>query len=148
MPSGASRWWRCAASAIVSPACSNCRSRGGWRSAPRGSRQPARIEAALSAPEVDFDRAYALVQDMFAGALAGTALEWPREGTLALNIARSSVAGVAVQRSDINLRFDARALDIERLAIADFGGASVTAKGSIDISTRAPRGTVTLEPHF
>jgi large subunit ribosomal protein L24 len=106
---------------------------------------PARIEAALSAPEVDFDRAYGMVQDMFAGTLAGTALEWPREGTLALNVARSSVAGVAVQRSDINLRFDARALDIERLAIAASGGASVTAKGSIDISTRAPRGTVTLD---
>ena len=112
-----------------------------WPSADR----PARIEAALSAPEVDFDRGYALVQDMFAGTLAGTALEWPREGTLALNVARSSVAGVAVQRADVNLRFDAKALDIERLAIADFGGASVAAKGSIDISARAPRGTVTLD---
>jgi tetratricopeptide (TPR) repeat protein len=107
--------------------------------------RPARIEAALSAPEVDFDRAYALVQDMFAGAAAGTALEWPREGTLALNVARSSVAGVAVQSTDVSLRFDAHALDIERLAIADFGGASVAAKGNVDVSTRAPRGTVTLD---
>jgi tetratricopeptide (TPR) repeat protein len=106
---------------------------------------PARIEAALSAPEVDFDRAYGLVQDMLAGTLAGTALEWPREGTLALNVARSSVAGVAVQRADVNLRFDARALDIERLAIADFGGASIAATGSIDIGAQSPRGTVTLD---
>jgi hypothetical protein len=107
--------------------------------------RPARIEAALSAPEVDFDRAYALVQDMFAGSAAGTALEWPREGTLALNVARSSVAGVAVQSTDVSLRFDAHALDIERLAIGDFGGASVAAKGNIDVSSRAPRGTVTLD---
>ena len=106
---------------------------------------PARIEAALSAPEVDFDRAYGLVQDAFAGTSAGAPLEWPKEGTLALNIARSSVAGVTVQRADVNLRFDPRALEIERLAIADFGGTSVAAKGSIDISTRAPRGTVTLD---
>ncbi len=106
---------------------------------------PARIEAALSAPEVDFDRAYGLVQDMFAGTIAGTALEWPREGTLALNVARSSVAGVAVQRADVNLRFDARALDIERLAIADFGGASIVATGSIDIGAQSPRGTVTVD---
>ena len=106
---------------------------------------PAQIEAALSAPEVDFDRAYGLVQDAFAGTSAGAPLEWPKEGTLALNIARSSVAGVTVQRADVNLRFDPRALEIERLAIADFGGTSVAAKGSIDISTRAPRGTVTLD---
>jgi uncharacterized protein involved in outer membrane biogenesis/Flp pilus assembly protein TadD len=111
---------------------------------PVGDR-PARIEAALSAPEVDFDRGYALVQDMFAGTLAGPALEWPREGTLALDIARSSIAGVAVQRADIKLRLDTRALDIERLAIADFGGASVAGRGSIDLGTRTPRGTVALD---
>jgi uncharacterized protein involved in outer membrane biogenesis/tetratricopeptide (TPR) repeat protein len=106
---------------------------------------PARVEAALSAPEIDFDRAYGLVQDMFAGTLADTSLEWPREGTLAFNIARSSIAGVAVRDADVDLRFDARALDIERLAIADFGGASVAAKGSVDIRAWAPRGTLTLD---
>ena len=106
---------------------------------------PARIESALSAPEVDFDRAYGLVQDVFAGTAAGVPLEWPKEGTLALNIAQSSVAGVTVQRADVNLRFAPQALEIERLAIADFGGASIAAKGNIDFSTRAPRGTVTLD---
>ncbi len=106
---------------------------------------PARIEAALSAPEVDFDRAYGLVQDVLAGTAAGAPLEWPKEGTLALNIAHSSVAGVTVQRADVNLRFAPQALEIERLAIADFGGASIAAKGNIDFSTQAPRGTVMLD---
>ena len=32
---------------------------------------PARIEAALSAPELDFDRAHGLVRDVFAGTSAG-----------------------------------------------------------------------------
>ncbi len=107
--------------------------------------RPARVEAALSAPEVDFDRTYALLQDMAAGSLGGDAFAWPREGTLALNIAHSSVAGVAVQGADVDLRFDAGALGIERLAIADFGGATVAAKGTIDINAQTPRGAVTLD---
>jgi uncharacterized protein involved in outer membrane biogenesis/tetratricopeptide (TPR) repeat protein len=110
-----------------------------------GTDRPARIEAALSAPEVDFDKAYALAQDMFAGTLGGVPFEWPREGTLTLNVARSSVAGVAVQGTDVDLRFDDRTFNIERLAIADLGGASVAAKGNIDISARPPQGNVTLD---
>jgi uncharacterized protein involved in outer membrane biogenesis/tetratricopeptide (TPR) repeat protein len=107
--------------------------------------RPARIEAALSAPEVDFDKAYALAQDMFAGTLGGVPFEWPREGTLALNVAHSSVAGVAVQGADIDLRFDDRTLNIERLAVADLGGASIAAKGNIELTARAPQGNVTLD---
>lgn len=110
-----------------------------------GAARPARIEAALSAPEVDFDKAFGLAQDMFAGTLGGVPFEWPREGTLALNVARSSVAGVAVQGTDIDLRFDDRTLDIERLAVADLGGASIAAKGNIDLRAQSPRGNVTLD---
>jgi uncharacterized protein involved in outer membrane biogenesis/tetratricopeptide (TPR) repeat protein len=107
--------------------------------------RPARIEAALSAPEVDFDKAYGLAQDMLAGTLGGVPFEWPREGTLALNVAHSSVAGVAVQGTDVDLRFDDRTLDIERLAVADLGGASIAAKGKIDLSAQSPQGNVTLD---
>jgi uncharacterized protein involved in outer membrane biogenesis/tetratricopeptide (TPR) repeat protein len=110
-----------------------------------GTDRPARIEAALSAPEIDFDKAYGLARDMFAGTLGGVPFEWPREGTLTLNVARSSVAGVAVQGTDIDLRFDDHALNVERLAIADLGGASLTAKGNIELSARAPQGNVTLD---
>jgi uncharacterized protein involved in outer membrane biogenesis/tetratricopeptide (TPR) repeat protein len=110
-----------------------------------GTDRPARIEAALSAPEIDFDKAYGLAQDMLAGTLGGVPFEWPREGTLALNIAHSSVAGVAVQGTDIDLRFDDRTLDIERLAVADLGGASIAAKGNIDLSAQSPQGNVTLD---
>jgi uncharacterized protein involved in outer membrane biogenesis len=109
------------------------------------SDRPARIEAALSAPEVDFDKAYGLAQDMLAGTLGGIPFEWPREGTLALNVAHSSVAGVAVQGADIDLRFDDRTLNIERLAVADLGGASITAKGNIDLGAQSPQGNGTLD---
>ncbi len=107
--------------------------------------RPARIEAALSAPEVDFDKAYGLARDMLAGTLGGLPFEWPREGTLALNVAHSSIAGVAVQGTDVDLRFDDRTFNIERLAIADLGGASVAAKGNIDLTAQSPQGNVTLD---
>ena len=110
-----------------------------------GTDRPARIEAALSAPEVDFDKAYGLAQDMLAGTLGGVPFAWPREGTLALNVAHSSVAGIAVQGTDIDLRFDDRTLDIERLAVADLGGTSIAAKGKIDLSAQSPQGNVTLD---
>ena len=103
--------------------------------------RPARFDAALSAPELDLDRVLALAK-----AMAGeAAFEWPREGALALKIARASVAGVDAKQADVNLRIDANGLEIERLAIADFGGAALALKGRIDTKAQAPRGAVTLD---
>ena len=103
--------------------------------------RPARFDAALSAPELDLDRVLALAK-----AMAGeAAFEWPREGALALKIARASVAGVDAKQADVNLRIDANGLEIERLAIADLGGAALALKGRIDTKTQAPRGVVTLD---
>ena len=69
---------------------------------PRGERPP-RIEAALSAPEIDLDRVTALVQGVF----GDTAFEWPREGTLALKVGKAVVAGVEAKGADVNMQFDA-----------------------------------------
>src|SRR5262249_61838802 len=55
-----------------------------WANAER----PPRIEAAFSAPDIDFDRIYWLPQ----GVLAGTPFQWPREGYLALKVVPASVA--------------------------------------------------------
>ena len=78
-------------------------------------------------------------------ASAGDGLRMAARGTLALNVARSSVAGVAVQGTDVSLRFDGRALESSGSPSPISAGASVAAKGNIDISARAPRGTVTLD---
>jgi large subunit ribosomal protein L24 len=103
-----------------------------WASGER----PPRIELALSAPDIDLDRAYALAQ----GALADTVFEWPREGTLSLKVGRTMVAGVEARQADIDLQFDRRGLEIARLSIGDFGGAAVAVTGSVD--TQASRGTL------
>ena len=43
------------------------------------------------------------------------------------------------------MRIDANGLDIERLAIADFGGAALSVKGRIDTRAQSPRGAMTLD---
>jgi len=106
-----------------------------WASAER----PPRIEAALSAPDIDFDRIYGLAQGM----LADTPFEWPREGALSLKVDRAVVAGVETRRADIAVQFDRRGFEITRLAIGDFGGAALAVKGRVD--AQAPRGTVTID---
>ncbi len=108
-----------------------------WASGER----PPRVEAVLSAPEIDFDRVYALTQGMF----ADTAFEWPREGKLSVKVGRASFAGVDAKRADVNMQFDRQGLDIERFAIGDFGGAALAVKGRIDTRTPSPRGSVSVD---
>jgi len=103
--------------------------------------RPARLDAVLTAPEVDFDRVHAFAKSM----LGDTALDWPREGTLSLKIARASLAGVEAKQADVNMRIDANGIEIDQLAIADFGGAALAVKGRIDTKAHAPRGAVTLD---
>ena len=105
------------------------------------SERPARIEASLRAPDIDIDRTYALMQ----GLLAGTAFDWPREGEVRAEIGRASLAGVEALRTDVNMRFNTHGVEIERLAIGDFGGAMLAIKGRIDTREQSPTGALTLE---
>jgi len=106
----------------------------------RGERPP-RIEANLTAPDIDFDRAYALAQGVF----AGTSFELPREGAISLKLGRAALAGVEARRADIDVQFEQGGLDIKRLTVGDFGGAALGIKGRIDSRARAPRGSLTLD---
>src|SRR5262245_49076054 len=103
--------------------------------------RPARVEAELSAPNIDLDRAYGLLQGLF----DGTVFEMPREGLLSAKIDRATLTGVEARRTDINMRFDANGFNIQRFAIGDFGGASLAVTGNIDARARVPRGLMKLE---
>jgi len=103
--------------------------------------RPSRLDAALTAPEVDFDRIHAVTKAI----LGDLAFDFPREGTLSLKIARAFVAGVEAKQADIDLRTDAGGFEIAKLAVADFGGATLAVKGRIDAKAQSPRGTVTLD---
>ena len=101
--------------------------------------QPAKLNAALHAPELDLDRVQSLLASL------GDPLEWPREGTLAIDIGRTAVAGVEAKDIAVKMRRDAGSLDIERLAIGDIGGAKLALNGRIDTHESVPHGALALD---
>jgi uncharacterized protein involved in outer membrane biogenesis len=101
---------------------------------------PARLDAALSGAELDFDRGLALGTALF----ASTSFERPGEIALALDIARATYGGVEARKAQATLAFDHSGLKIERLSIADIGGASVEASGRIDNAADAWRGSIAM----
>jgi hypothetical protein len=103
--------------------------------------RPARLDAALSATDIDVDAAI-----MFANAaLAGSKFDKPGEIALALDVARLTYAGVAAKHATANIEVDPAGVRIERLAIADLAGANLNASGRIDSSSAAPRGALALD---
>jgi large subunit ribosomal protein L24 len=105
-----------------------------------GDKGGGRVEAALSAPELDIDAVAAFGKAL----LAGSTADRPREAVLALDIGRASYAGIEAGKTNARLQYDANGLKIEQLAIENFGGANVSARGQIAF-TPAPRGSVTLD---
>ena len=103
--------------------------------------RPARLDAVLTAPEIDLDRVHALAKAV----LGDTAFDWPREGTLSLKIAAPRSPASRRNRPTSNMRIDANGIEIDQLAIADFGGAALAVKGRIDTKAQSPRGAVTLD---
>jgi large subunit ribosomal protein L24 len=101
---------------------------------------PARLDAALSGSELDFDRGLALGTALF----ASTSFERPGEIALALDIARASYAGLEARRAQATLTYDHSGLKIERLSIADIGGVSLDASGRMDNAGNAWRGSIAM----
>jgi uncharacterized protein involved in outer membrane biogenesis len=100
--------------------------------------RPARLDAAVSAAQIDLDGAIAFAKN----ALAGTSFERPGEIALALDFGRATYAGIEAKGATAKLKFDASGLVIERLAIADFGGAILNGSGRIDTTVSPPRGSI------
>ena len=103
--------------------------------------RPARLDAVLNSPELDLDALLAFGN----AALAGTAFERPREISLALELGRARLAGMEARNATGRLRWDSKALQVERLSVGDFGGAALMAQGNIDTSTRSPRGNLSID---
>jgi large subunit ribosomal protein L24 len=101
---------------------------------------PARLDAALSGSELDFDRGLALGTALF----ASTSFERPGEIALALDVARASYAGVEARKAQAVLTYDHSGLKIERLSIADIAGASIDASGRVDNAADAWRGSIAM----
>ena len=102
--------------------------------------RPARLDAAITAPEIDLDRINALGKAL----LGDAAFDWPRDVTLSLKVGRAIVAGLEAKQTDVNMRIGANGIEIDKLAIADFAGASLAVKAQIDTKAQ-PHGTMTLD---
>ena len=109
----------------------------GWAAPNR----PARLDAELSAGELDLDQVIAFGR----GALGGTTIDAPGEVTLAMDIGIATIGGVEAKQAKAKLSFDANGLIFERVSVADLGGASLDLNGRIEALTTAPRGTLTLD---
>lgn len=105
-----------------------------------GKRQ-AKLDAALNAPELDIDAALGFGKAL----LAGSALQRPRDMTIAADIGRASVGGFVARSASARLKVDAGGLQIDKLAVADLGGAAFSASGRIDTTQPTPRGSINVD---
>ena len=60
--------------------------------------------------------------------------------TLAADIGRATFAGIDARDVSARVKIDGAGLQIDRLAVADYGGGSFAASGRIDTSGASPRG--------
>jgi uncharacterized protein involved in outer membrane biogenesis len=107
----------------------------------RSGKRPARLDTELSAPQFDFDAAL----DLGKALLAGSALDRPREISLAADFGRANFAGIEASDLRARLKADANGLQLDRLSIGDLAGGSFAASGRIETSGHAPRGMLSLD---
>lgn len=100
-----------------------------------------RLDADLHAPDIDLDPVLAFAQAVH----SGSRLTPPSEVSLAVAIGRARIAGIEAKDVEAKLKRDAKALQIERLSVADFGGARLAASGKIETGGAAPRGNLSLD---
>ncbi len=101
----------------------------------------ARLDAELRAPDVDVD---ALI-DFGKTMLDDRTLERPGDVALAFDLGRVRLAGFEAKDAKARLRFGPNGLQVEQLAIADFGGIGLSGRGQIDTAPSAPRGNLTFD---
>ena len=101
----------------------------------------AKLEAALSAPELDIDAALGFGNAL----LAGSKFERPHDMTIAADLGRATIAGITARDASARLKVDAGGLQIDRLAVADLGGAAFSASGRIVTAALSPQGNMRVD---
>jgi uncharacterized protein involved in outer membrane biogenesis len=104
------------------------------------SRRP-QLEAELNAADLDVDAAFGTINAL----LAGSDIERPHDISLGLDIARATVAGMDARNASARLKIDGDGLQIDRLSVADLGGATLSASGRIDTGSGVPHGALALD---
>ena len=97
----------------------------------------ARLDAALTAPDLDIDAALAFGKAL----LAGSGIERPHDMAIAADIGHATIAGLDARDASVRLKVDAGGLQIDRLSVADLGGAAFSASGRI-VTAPSPQGSI------
>ena len=103
--------------------------------------QPAKLDAALNAPELDIDATLSFGNAL----LAGSKFERPHDMTIAADIGRATIAGIVARNTSARLKVDAGGLQIDRLSVADLGGAAFSASGRIVTTAPSPQGDMRVD---
>lgn len=103
--------------------------------------RPAKLDAALNAPELDIDAALGFANAL----LAGSTIERPHDMTIAADIGRATIAGFVARDASARLQVDGNGVQIDRLAVADLGGAAFSASGRIVTAAPSPQGSMRVD---
>jgi hypothetical protein len=112
-----------------------------WPTTWPASDRPAIVEADLHATKLDLDALAAFAKS----AVDENGFAPPRQGSLALDIGKATLAGVDARTVKAQVKFDSGALQIEHLSVGDLGGAALDIAGRIDELSSQPRGRVTVD---
>ena len=102
---------------------------------------PSRVDAALNAPELDLDALLGFGRAV----LAGSQLERPHDMAVTADIGHATIAGLEGRNLSARVKVDADSWEIDRLTIADLGGAKFAAKGRIVLAGPAPQGDIAVD---
>jgi large subunit ribosomal protein L24 len=103
--------------------------------------RPAIVEADLHATKLDLDALAAFAKT----AADENGFAPPRQGSLALDIGKATLAGIDARAVRAQVKFDSGALQIEHLSVGELGGAALDISGRIDELSSQPRGRVTVD---
>ncbi|MCK9919664.1 AsmA family protein [Microbacteriaceae bacterium K1510] len=104
------------------------------------AKQPAKLDAELNAPELDIDGAIAFGKAL----LAGSKLERPHAMSIAADIGRATVSGFTGRDASARVKIDGDGIEIDKLSVADLGGAAFSANGRI-VTSGTPQGSVRVD---
>jgi uncharacterized protein involved in outer membrane biogenesis len=112
-----------------------------WPTTWPASDRPAIVEADLHATKLDLDALAAFAKS----AVDENGFAPPRQGSLALDIGKATLAGIDARTVKAQVKFDSGALQIEHLSVGELGGAALDISGRIDELSSQPRGRVTVD---
>jgi len=104
-------------------------------------KKAAKLEADITAPELDVDA----VLDFGKALVAGSNLQRPQDMIINADVGHATFAGIDARNAVARVKVDGNGLQIDRLSVADLGGNAFSASGRIDTGGHLPHGALALD---